>query len=142
MSKHGDAGDGAARPRLAEVHRELERAFDAVRAAFGSVDGEHIAGALEQLGRLLGGHFDSEERLYYPPLRALRPERAATLLGFAREHERLRAQLRRARAALAETSLARAREIFEDVATGFALHERRESALLDALEGEVARQAT
>ena len=74
-------------------HRELDACFDAVRTALHDEDGARAAAAVEGLQRLLEAHFESEELLYYPPLRALRPDREPALEGFTRDHEELCAQL-------------------------------------------------
>jgi hypothetical protein len=127
-------GSGAS---LADGHRELDALFTAVRAALRGRKRERAAAGLARLRGLLVGHFESEENLYYPPLRALRPERAAALLDFTRDHARLGEGLGRVQRAVEQASLVEAKRALERVAEEFTRHEQRESALLEALQQEL-----
>ena len=140
MAEPGRKNGRSARASLAAEHQELEALFAAARAALRGRDGEAAAAALERLRGLLAGHFESEEHLYYPTLRALRPERASALLGFASDHERLVERIARAQRALERASLAEAKAALEQVAEEFVRHEEGENALLDALEQEIDRE--
>jgi hemerythrin len=140
MAQPGRKNGRPARVSGVTEHRQLEALFAEVRAALRERDREGAAASLERLRRLLSGHFESEEHLYYPTLRALRPERASSLLGFAHDHERLVERIARAQGAVEQASLAEANAALEQVAEEFARHEAGEDALLEALAQEIDRE--
>lgn len=120
-------------------HRRLDALFEDARDAFRA--GEALDAARESFASLcdaLETHFDQEDRLYYPPIWALRPESKPLLAAAVAAHEDLRARLRQIAALLEEGELAGAEGAFEELAAAFARHEQQEEQALAALDRELA----
>jgi hypothetical protein len=124
--------------KVTAAHHRLKSLFTSARAA---LDGRRscrpAARALEHLREALDVHFDQEDRLYYPPISALRPEHRQMLLVLGEAHEAFRTLLAAIGAHLERGALADAAESFASFEEAFARHERTEEALLDGLELDV-----
>jgi hemerythrin len=141
MAQPGRNNGSSGRASVEARQWQIQTLFAAVGAALRGQDLEQAAAGLEALRRLLAGHFEHEEGLYHPPLRALRPEQGGALRGLAREHERLRGLLARTQSALGQSSLAEAMRTLDELSREVARHEEREDALLEVLEQELAASA-
>ncbi|MBW2418408.1 MAG: hemerythrin domain-containing protein [Deltaproteobacteria bacterium] len=125
--------------KVSGEHRRLEEMFEDLRAALRPQ--ENDAGALpaaskvlEEMREELEAHFDVEERLYYPSLWALRPERKAPLHALLQRHPRFLTQLEKIARSLQAEALSEAETLFDSFASDFALHEDAEETLLKNLE--------
>jgi hypothetical protein len=123
---------------IAEQHRRLDALFDGARATLRRGDAPAARRALDDLRLALDAHFEQEDRLYYPPIGALRPEHRGAVTRFGEAHARFRAHLETIVRALDSPPLERAERAFEDFAEAFARHEQREEELLRSLESEAA----
>jgi len=82
----GPEGEGPVISRVGAVHRSLAAMFEETRAAFRDGDEAEAAVAFGRLREELETHFDKEDRLYYPAIRALRPDRAEAVNRVERAH--------------------------------------------------------
>jgi hypothetical protein len=99
------------------------------------------AAARESFARLrdaLEALFGQEERLYYPPIWALLPERKPLLLRFVQSHEQFRARLGDIAAHLERDLLEDAAEALEEFAQSFGGHQLEEEELRRSLDQELA----
>lgn len=124
------------KPTIVEQHRLLEEFFAESRVALAGEETDAMAQALAFLQEALEAHFELEDRLHHPPIRALRPQHAPTLRSITDGHARFRAQLAAILERIGEGALAEARAWFEDLSLGFAAHEAVEEGLLRAIEAE------
>jgi hemerythrin len=146
MSAQGRPVSDADRPHERSVsetlfseHRDLVTLFVETGAALCQT--RCAAEAREAFARLrdaLETHFGQEERLYYPTIWALRPERKPPLLRFVRAHEQFRARM-------GEIAGRLERDLLEDAARGLAEfvqtvggHQLEEEDLLRSLDQELA----
>jgi hypothetical protein len=132
------ARKGSLKRKVASEHRRLDRLFAEVRATL--MPSGPKAKRLPLFGRLretLEAHLAQEDRLYYPPIWALRPERKAALLALVRAHDQFRSLLDEIGRDLAEGAMGAARRAFDSFAEAFAQHEAGEEKLLHALEEEI-----
>lgn len=127
---------------LVSQHRRLEAMFAEVAGALR--DGEPIAAVRATFATVresLEAHVDQEDRLYYPALRALRPEHRVAIARLVEDHVEFRGQL----AAIAQILGAERRDqTIEAVAAfvrSFAAHEAAEEKLLQAVDAELAAGA-
>ena len=73
--------------RVGAVHRSLAAMFEETRAAFRDGDEAEAAAAFARLREELEAHFEKEDRLYYPAIRALRPDRAEAVNRVGTAHQ-------------------------------------------------------
>jgi hypothetical protein len=123
---------------ILEQHRLLDALFLGARGALASAEIGSVRDALAELGEALEAHFELENSLYYPPIRVLRPEHAASVRGFEAAHERFLRELGVIGQQAAEGALGAARAAFDAFALAFASHEAAEEDLLRAIEAEVS----
>jgi len=124
--------------RVAAVHRSLAAMFDETRAAFRDGNAAEAAVAFGRLREELETHFEQEDRLYYPAIRALRPDRAEAVDRVGMAHEQF---IRRFELIIQQIQLAKldeAERSFEEFAEAFIFHEIREEDLIRSLEKELA----
>ncbi len=123
---------------IAAEHRKLDVLFEGMRGAFQRGDEAQLRDAFARLRQAVEAHFDQEDRLYYPAIRALRPERRESLYGFVEAHVRFRGHFQEIAEGFEREDLAAVKGGFETFAEAFALHEVREEELLQSLEAELA----
>jgi iron-sulfur cluster repair protein YtfE (RIC family) len=137
----GDDRDAGAsvKTEVQEQHRQLDALLEEVRKAFreGSAR-EAVRAAFSHLREALETHFEQEERLYYPPIWALRPTQKAPLQACVAAHTGFRSALRDISHLLESDQVTGALETFETFARGFEHHEAVEEAILVELDREVA----
>jgi hemerythrin len=124
--------------RVAAVHRSLAAMFDETRAAFRDGDEVEAAAAFGRLREELEAHFEQEDRLYYPAIRALRPDRAEAVDRVGMAHAQF---LRRFELIVEQIQVGKMEEAersFEEFAEAFIFHEIREEDLIRSLEKELA----
>lgn len=144
------AGD----PTLVGGHARLEVLLDAVASACRGSRREHAHAAAVHLHDGLEAHLEREERLYFPPIAALRPERGDGLAHLLQAHEAIRAHVRllcehlardEARAGAGDDAgadLAAGERALADLRRRLAEHEEAEERFLDQLEAELREAAT
>jgi hypothetical protein len=139
----GDDGrEGVPLDGVAEEHDRLEALLEAAREALAPGREARAGECLARLAAALEAHLAHEERLHFPPIRALCPERRPALERLNAAHAGFRGGLLELRSRLEGAQLAEARRALDALAADFARHESEEEALLGALEGELARAAT
>jgi hypothetical protein len=121
---------------IVEQHRLLESLFAESQAALAEAEAVATVEALASLQEALEAHFELEDTLYHPPIRALRPQHAPTLRSIADGHGRFLAQLAEILGRVAEGAFAEARARFEELSLDFAAHEAVEEDLLRVIEAE------
>jgi hemerythrin-like domain-containing protein len=126
---------------ITDEHRWLGTLFEEARDAFKSGNG--AIAAFARLREALEAHFDQEDTLYFPAIRALRPAHKRDLDGFMAAHERFRDFFRQLGERLEAGSLDEAKRSFEDFSEAYAQHEAGEELMLQTLEREFStpRQA-
>lgn len=129
---------GAVKDRVLAEHRRLDgllaEACDAFRGGQGSDSGVE---AFQELREALEIHFDQEDRLYYPAIRALRPDFKAGLQEFIAEHEKFRTQLENIETLLARADFEGSGRAIEMLAGEFGRHEVSEESVLQRLDREL-----
>jgi hypothetical protein len=128
-----DQGEYVVRQRVEAAHRALARLLGSVREAFRTGG---VGPARESFGALreaLETHFEQEDSLYYPAIRALRPDTHETLARIAQGHQRFRDTFAAIDARIAEGALDEAAARFEAFAEAYAQHEAVEEALLASI---------
>jgi hemerythrin len=124
---------------LSSEHRGLASLYAEVGAALCHTC--CAAGAREAFAQLcdeLETHFGREEKLYYPAIWALRPERKTLLMGFVRAHEVFRTRLGEIAARLQRDLLEEAAEALDELVPFLAGHQLEEEELLLSLDQELA----
>lgn len=121
---------------IVEQHRLLESLFAESQAALAGAEAEAMTEALAGLQEALEAHFELEDQLYHPPIRALRPQHAPTLRSIADGHARFLTLIAAILGRVAEGAFAEARGRFEELSQGFAAHEAVEEDLLRVIEAE------
>jgi hypothetical protein len=126
---------------IVEQHRLLESLFAESREALAGEEAEAMGRVVASLRDALEAHFELEDRLYHPPIRALRPQHAETLRSIAGGHARFLVQLAAIVEGIGDGALPDARAWFEELTREFAAHEALEEGLLRAidLEAEAGR---
>ena len=127
---------------LVAEHRRLESMFAELLGAIG--DGEPldvVRGTFELLREALEAHVDHEDRLYYPALRALRPEHRSAIERLMAGHAEFRARLADVGGALAGGATQQAAAQLEDFVRRFAAHEVAEEALLGEVDADLRASA-
>jgi hypothetical protein len=123
---------------ISTAHRRIDALLGETRSALRASDEARASASFEHLRTALEAHFDQEDRLYYPSIRALRPDLKPTVEGFVAAHARFGRRLAEISASLAAGSLADAQQALEAFADAFAPHEVREEAMLLALDRDPA----
>lgn len=118
-------------------HVGLNALLEEVLDLFGSGDAASVAEAVERLRVALHSHFEQEDALHYPTVRALRPEHDAAVARFAEGHGRLRRQLEEVAAVLEAGDLPGGAAALAVFAEAFGRHEAAEEELLRSLEAEL-----
>ncbi len=113
--------------------------FEETRAAFRDGDEAEAVVAFGRLREELETHFDKEDRLYYPAIRALRPDRAEAVNRVERAHAQFIRRFELIVAQIQEGKLDEAERSFEEFAEAFIFHEIREEDLIRSLERELAQ---
>ena len=123
---------------IAAAHLHLDDLFRRAGSALHDAStGDDARRAFDQLREALDVHFAQEDRLYYPPIRALRAGRIPVLAARCEAHERFRRDV----ATIArKLDLGRVDEAAAGLAAlehAFAQHELREEEMLRGLEHEL-----
>ena len=112
--------------------------FDETRAAFRDGDEAEAAAAFGRLREELETHFEQEDRLYYPAIRALRPDRAEAVDRVGTAHEQFIRRFELIFRQIQAVKLDEAERSFEEFVEAFIFHEIREEDLIRSLERELA----
>jgi hypothetical protein len=110
--------------------------FEETRAAFRDGDEAEAAVAFGRIREELEAHFEKEDRLYYPAIRALRPDRAEAVDRVGKAHAQFIRRFDLIVAQLRAGKREEARRSFEEFAEAFIYHEIREEDLIRSLEKE------
>ena len=124
---------------IAAEHRKLDTLCEGMRAALRSGDEAQVRDAFARLRRSVEAHFDQEDRLYYPAIRALKPERKELLYGFVEAHAQFRGRFGEIASGFESDDLEHVRRGFEAFADAFAHHEVHEEELLQSLEADLEK---
>jgi hemerythrin len=124
--------------RVGAVHRSLAAMFDETRTAFRDGDEAEAGSAFARLREELEAHFEKEDRLYYPAIRALRPDRAEAVNRVGKAHEQFLRRFELIVEQIQAGKLNEAERSFEEFAEAFIFHEIREEDLIRSLEREIA----
>lgn len=124
--------------RVAAVHRSFAAMFEETRAAFRDGDEADAAVAFGRLREELQTHFEQEDRLYYPAIRALRPDRAQAVDRVGRAHGQFIRRFELILEQIQAAKLDEAQRSFEEFAEAFIYHEMREEDLIRSLEKELS----
>lgn len=136
-AKGGRPEIGLMKDSIATAHRRLDALLGETRSALRAADEARASASFEHLRAALEAHFDQEDRLYYPSIRALRPDLKPTVEGFVAAHEKFGELLAEISASLDAGSLADAQQALEAFADAFAPHEAREEGMLLALDRDL-----
>jgi hemerythrin len=112
--------------------------FEETRAAFRDGGEADAAAAFGRLREELETHFEQEDRLYYPAIRALRPDRAEAVDRVGMAHEQFVRRFELIVGQIQAGKLNEAERSFEEFAEAFIFHEIREEDLIRTLEKELA----
>jgi soluble cytochrome b562 len=112
--------------------------FDETRAAFRDGDEAEAKAAFGRLRDELEAHFEKEDRLYYPAIRVLRPDRAEAVNRVGLAHEQFLRRFDLITLHIQAGKLDEAKRCFEEFAEAFIYHEIREEDLIRSLEKELA----
>jgi hypothetical protein len=112
--------------------------FDETRAAFREGNEAEAAAAFGRLQEELEAHFEQEDRLYYPAIRALRPDRAEAVDRVGMAHKQFIRRFGLIVEQIRAGKLDAAERSFEEFAEAFIFHEIREEDLIRSLERELA----
>lgn len=138
LQEQGSGGAPMTTQIVAE-HRKLNALFDDVREAFSDPDARVAAReAFTELRQALETHFDQEERLYYPAIWGLRPDKKVRLRACIDTHSDFRTRMRAIHEQLALGDVGHGARSFEKLATAFLEHEALEEQVLAELEREIA----
>jgi hypothetical protein len=122
---------------IAAAHRRLDALLGETRSALREGDEVTASASFTQLRTALEAHFDQEDRLYYPSIRALRPDLKKTVEGFVAAHAVFGERLAEISANLEAGALAQAEHGLQAFADDFAPHEAGEEEMLLALDREL-----
>lgn len=126
------------RDTIAAAHRSLDGLFDSTRRSLEEGHGASATDAFCRLREALEAHFEQEDRLYYPPIAALRPEAREAVEHIAADHEAFRTKFGEIGAQLESGRLEEAGRAFCEFAADFSIHEAAEEKLLAELDREVS----
>ena len=141
MTEQGS--DESLHDKVSNDHRRLEEMFEDLRAALrpqesGAGPGPVASEILEEMREEVEAHFEVEERLYYPSIWALRPDRKAPLTALLERHPGFLAQLEKVAGALQSGALPDAAALFESFSSEFGLHEEAEESILREVQQSLA----
>lgn len=127
---------GGIEQRIGREHRRLDAMFAELQDAI--VEGEGaVADIFSQLREALEDHLAQEDRVYYPALRALRPEHRRSLEHFTLAHDVFRAEFAVIAGALEESPTEELKARIDAIAESFAAHESGEEALLRQIDAAI-----
>ena len=138
-AKGGRPEVGSMKDSITTAHRRLDTLLGETRSALCATDEARASASFEHLRAALEAHFDQEDRLYYPSIRALRPDLEPIVDGFVAAHAKFGGLLGEISESLDAGSLADAQQALEAFADAFAPHEEREDGMLLALDRELGR---
>lgn len=128
----------ALRAIVSREHRRLDDLFREVEASFADLgDPDALRDAFAALSEELEVHFDQEDRLYYAPVAALRPETAPQIRAISDAHRSFRGELADIRDSLGRGELAPVRRRIAALAEAFHRHEALEEQLLQRIEATI-----
>ncbi len=122
--------------QIAEQHRQLDMLKREIFAALerdARADGRH---ALERFTSALAGHFDLEQRVFFPALHGLAPPRTRELEALEREHAEFLSELHRLLAEIDTLPGDAFLRAFQPCLDGLRGHERREERLVSEISDE------
>jgi hypothetical protein len=124
--------------RVRSEHRRLDSLFHEARAILEAqrTHGD-VAATVGRLQEAVDGHLTQEDRLYYPPIWALRPQYKDALQALLAAHDEFRRRLAEIVRDVAEGAFAAALTRFDAFAEDFGRHEAREEQLLERIEREL-----
>jgi hypothetical protein len=134
-------GERLVRESVEAAHRALDLLFGQARRAFETGGAPLARESFAELREALETHFDQEDRLYYPTIRALRPGSRDALARITESHAEYRETFAEIDACLAREEVASAAARFEAFARSFSRHEAMEEGLLRELEREALSAA-
>ena len=137
--KGGRPGIGSMKDSIITAHRRLDALLGEKRSALRAADEARASASFEQLRAALEAHFDQEARLYYPSIRALRPDLKPTVEAFVAAHAEFGELLAEISASLDAGSLANAQQALEAFADALAPHEASEEEMLYTLDRDMGR---
>lgn len=118
-------------------HGYLEALLDETKRALQpSANPEQAQRAVAHFVEALTKHLEHEEKIYFPPLRALRPEHKLALKNFQLTHAQLRSQMQAVHSFLHDGALLEAGQAFEQLSAAFKAHEVEEEKLFRVLSLE------
>ena len=122
-AKGGRPEVGSMKDSITTAHRRLDTLLGETRSALCATDEARASASFEHLRAALEAHFDQEDRLYYPPIRALRPDLEPIVDGFVAANAKFGGLLGEISESLDAGSLADAQQALEAFADAFAPHE-------------------
>jgi len=118
---------------VADAHLALEPMLGRTRSAF--AEGPEAARtAFDGLRRALETHFEQEDSLYFPTIRALRTDIRDVVAQIGEAHDQYRRMFDEIDTLLGQGGLEAAARAFERFAVSFAEHEQAEEQLLALLQ--------
>ena len=126
------------RESIVAAHRSLDSLFETTRRSLEEGLGAPATDAFCRLREALEAHFELEDRLYYPPIAALRPEARISVQQFAAAHEVFRKKFGEIGDLLERSRFDEAGRVFGQFAEVFAIHEAAEEKLLAELDRDVS----
>lgn len=130
------------RAEIVAQHRRLDALFEDVREAFSDPDARVAAReAFGELREAVETHFDQEERLYYPAIWGLRPEKKERLRQCIDAHADFRGRMGAIGEQLDLGDVGHGARGFEALAAAFQQHEALEEQVLAELDRELAASA-
>ncbi|MCP5055121.1 MAG: hemerythrin domain-containing protein [bacterium] len=125
------------RDSIVAAHRSLDGLFESTRRSLEEGLGAPAIDAFCRLREALEAHFEQEDRLYYPPIAALRPEARRSVEEFAAAHHVFRKKFGEIGGLLERNCLDEAGRVFGAFARMFAIHEAAEEKLVAELDRDV-----
>jgi len=122
---------------VSREHRRLDAMFAELQGAMSEGKSAAAGGIFAQLREAMEDHLAREDRLYYPALRALRPDHRRSLHEFATAHDAFRAELAALASAFDGAPMAELQPRIEAIADRFAAHEAGEESLLRRIDAEI-----
>ncbi|MBW2245566.1 MAG: hemerythrin domain-containing protein [Deltaproteobacteria bacterium] len=123
---------------IVAAHRSLDGLFEITRRSLEEGLGAPAIDAFCRLREALEAHFEQEDRLYYPPIAALRPEARRSVQEFAASHEVFRERFGEIGGLLERSCFDEAGRAFAEFTEIFVLHEAAEEKLLAELDRDVS----
>lgn len=116
--------------QMAAQHRHLEPIRELLTRALQRNAQEEAQTAFDRYREAIEAHFDLEERLFFPALHGLHPDRAEDLDALSREHERFLHEMGEIYESLCECKLSECAEAVDGFLSALTGHERREERLV------------